>query len=149
MPDRDFATKAVGPLWGSACRLYVLDGPTEATVSKTERALARALREATRRRRSAASTLENLALPAASDVEAIERFVSASLLAPSRNLKIDRGLHFEQVDADERQLLTRMRPQTQHLSRQLSSGAMPRRAPRRRPTLQSVLSRQIRVDLKS
>ena len=148
MPDRDFAIRAVGPRWGPACRLYVLDGASDAAAEKAGDALARTLRETTRTRRVQIDRgYAKLETATAQEIESIEQLVSASLLAPSRNLLIDGGRNFEQIDAQQREMLAKMRGEIEHLARQQASGVTPRRAPKRRPSLQSVLSRRVKLQL--
>jgi hypothetical protein len=110
--------------------------------------LARTLREATRTKKvPIAHRHANLEAATAQEIEGIEQLVSASLLAPSRNLLIDSGRNFEQIDAQQRDMLAKMRGVIEHLARQRASGLTPRRAPKRRPSLQSVLSRRVKVRL--
>lgn len=147
MPDRDFATKAVGRVWAPACRLYVFDGVTEAAVDETAAALARILREESSPRERRYTPTTDLEAATRQEVERLEDLVSASLLAPSRRLLLENGRDFGQIDAQQRAMLAGLQRDIEHLARQTASGATPRRASRHRPSLRSVLSRAIRVQL--
>ncbi len=148
MPDRDFAFRAVGRQWAPACRLYVLDGATDAAASRASTVLARMVREEARTKK-ADYVVASVGLDEATteEIDRIEHLLSASLLAPSRTLLIENGRDFDEIGAQEQELFGRLKADIEHLARQKVAGVTPRRAPHRRPSLQAVVSRSVKVQL--
>ena len=142
MPDRDFAIRAVGPRWSAACRLYVLDGASEAATDKASETLARVLRELPP---VTAINADELRSATAREIGGIEQLLRASLLAPSRTVLLENGVNFEQISTQESRLIATLRGDIEYLAQQRVRGRKPRRKSKRRPSLPSVLARAVKV----
>lgn len=149
VPDRDFISRHVDSPWRSAARLWVLEGPTDATSDKLRIALAKALRDGGR----AVERARLEAARAGGHLVGIdrERFVERlliqhAMLAPVRSQRLA-AMDAAQLERQEQQLLDALAPDVQRYAAALVEGRRPTVRRRPRPDTRRVLETRVPIQL--